>query len=70
MTGAVACPSGRERRPVWRRVPSAEGGNRAGDVLAYRLDVIADCGAYPRVGMFLPFFTRQMAPGVYDIPKV
>jgi carbon-monoxide dehydrogenase large subunit len=46
------------------------GGNRDGDVLAYRLDVLADAGAYPRLGMFLPFFTRQMAPGVYDIPKV
>ncbi|WP_232661704.1 xanthine dehydrogenase family protein molybdopterin-binding subunit [Pseudonocardia sp. TRM90224] len=46
------------------------GGNRDGDVLAYRIDVIADAGAYPRLGMFLPFFTRQMAPGVYDIPKV
>ncbi|WP_219416375.1 xanthine dehydrogenase family protein molybdopterin-binding subunit [Pseudonocardia nigra] len=46
------------------------GGNRDGDVLAYRLDVLADAGAYPRLGMFLPFFTRMMAPGVYDIPKV
>ncbi len=46
------------------------GGNREGDVLAYRLDIIADAGAYPRLGVFLPFFTRQMAPGVYDIPKV
>ena len=46
------------------------GGNRDGDVLAYRLDVLADAGGYPRIGVFLPFFTRQMAPGVYDIPKV
>jgi len=46
------------------------GGNRDGDVLAYRLDVLADCGAYPRLGMLLPMFTRMMAPGVYDIPKV
>ena len=46
------------------------GGNRDGKVLAYRLDVLADAGAYPRLGVFLPFFTRQMAPGVYDIPKV
>jgi len=46
------------------------GGNRDGDVLAYRLDVLADAGGYPRLGVFLPFFTRQMAPGVYDIPKV
>jgi aerobic carbon-monoxide dehydrogenase large subunit len=46
------------------------GGNRDGDVLAYRLDVLADAGAYPRIGMFLPHFTRMMAPGVYDIPRV
>lgn len=46
------------------------GGTRDGKVLAYRLDVLADVGAYPRAGMFLPFFTRQMAQGVYDIPKV
>ncbi len=46
------------------------GGNRDGDVLAYRLDVLADAGAYPRLGAVLPLFTRMMAPGVYDIPKV
>jgi carbon-monoxide dehydrogenase large subunit len=46
------------------------GGRRDGTVLAYRLDVLADAGGYPAVGAFLPFFTRQMAPGVYDIPKV
>ncbi len=46
------------------------GGRRDGTVLAYRLDVLADAGAYPSLGTVLPFFTRQMAPGVYDIPKV
>jgi carbon-monoxide dehydrogenase large subunit len=46
------------------------GGRRDGTVLAYRLDLLADAGAYPAIGTFLPFFTRQMAPGVYDIPKV
>jgi carbon-monoxide dehydrogenase large subunit len=46
------------------------GGRRDGTVLAYRLDVLADAGAYPSLGTFLPFFTRQMAPAVYDIPKV
>lgn len=46
------------------------GGSRDGDVQAYRLDVIADAGAYPRIGLFLPMFTRMMAPAVYDIPKV
>jgi aerobic carbon-monoxide dehydrogenase large subunit len=46
------------------------GGNADGDVLAYRIDVLADAGAYPRLGALLPLFTRMMAPGVYDIPKV
>jgi aerobic carbon-monoxide dehydrogenase large subunit len=46
------------------------GGRRDGTVVGYRLDVLADAGAYPAVGAFLPFFTRMMAPGVYDIPKV
>jgi carbon-monoxide dehydrogenase large subunit len=46
------------------------GGRRDGSVLAYRLDLLADAGAYPAIGTFLPFFTRQMAPGVYDIPNV
>ncbi len=46
------------------------GGNRDGKVLAYRLDVLQDAGAYPRLGAILPLFTRMMAPGVYDIEKV
>jgi carbon-monoxide dehydrogenase large subunit len=46
------------------------GGDRDGKVKAYRLDVIADAGAYPRLGVVLPMFTRLMAPGTYDIPKV
>jgi len=46
------------------------GGNRDGDVLAYRIDVLADAGAYPRRGTGLPAFVRLLAPGVYDFPKV
>ena len=46
------------------------GGNRDGQILAYRLDVVQDCGAYSRMGGFLPMLTSLMAPGVYDIPKV
>ena len=46
------------------------GGTREGRVLAYRLDILADAGAYPRLGAFLPYFTRSMAPAVYDIPRV
>ena len=30
------------------------GGLRDGTVLAYRLEVLQDCGAYPRIGAFLP----------------
>lgn len=46
------------------------GGNREGDVLAYRIDVLADAGAYPRMGAQLPVFARLMAPNVYDFPEV
>ena len=46
------------------------GGNRDGRILAYRLDILQDTGAYARVGGFLPFLTSLMAPGVYDIPEV
>jgi len=46
------------------------GGDRDGTVKAYRLDIVADAGAYPRLGTALPEFTRLMAPGTYDIPKV
>jgi aerobic carbon-monoxide dehydrogenase large subunit len=43
------------------------GGTRDGRVLAYRLDVTADTGAYPRMGGFLPTLTNLMAVGPYDI---
>lgn len=46
------------------------GGRRDGTIEAYRLDVIQDAGAYPGMGTFLPFMTRTMAQGVYDIPRV
>ena len=46
------------------------GGNRDGRVLAYRLEVLQDAGAYPSLGAFLPFLTRVMASGTYDIPTV
>jgi carbon-monoxide dehydrogenase large subunit len=46
------------------------GGSRDGTIDAYRLDVIGDSGAYPRMGAILPFLTRMMASGVYRIPKV
>src|ERR1017187_1018136 len=43
------------------------GGTRDGRVLAYRLDVVQDTGAYPRMGGFLPTLTNLMAVGPYDI---
>jgi carbon-monoxide dehydrogenase large subunit len=46
------------------------GGDRAGHIKAYRLDVVQDSGAYSRMGGFLPMLTNLMAPGVYDIPAV
>jgi carbon-monoxide dehydrogenase large subunit len=45
------------------------GGSRDGDVLAYRLEVIQDSGAYPRIGAVLPFLTIMMAVGPYAIPN-
>jgi len=45
------------------------GGMRDGTVLAYRLEVLQDCGAYPKAGAFLPMLTRLMTPGPYDIPR-
>jgi carbon-monoxide dehydrogenase large subunit len=46
------------------------GGTSAGRILAYRLEVVQDTGAYPRMGGFLPFLTKLMAVGPYDIPQV
>jgi carbon-monoxide dehydrogenase large subunit len=46
------------------------GGGRDGTLVAYRLDVLADAGAYPRVGATLPSLTVLMAPGAYAIPRV
>jgi carbon-monoxide dehydrogenase large subunit len=46
------------------------GGTRDGRVLAYRLDVVQDTGAYARMGGFLPTLTNLMAAGPYDLPHV
>ena len=46
------------------------GGTRDGRITAYRLDVVQDAGAYPKGGAVLPFMTRMMAGGVYDIARV
>ncbi|MEO7428885.1 MAG: xanthine dehydrogenase family protein molybdopterin-binding subunit, partial [Acidimicrobiales bacterium] len=46
------------------------GGRRDGKVEAYRLTILQDGGAYAEMGSILPYLTRMMAPGTYDIPKV
>ncbi len=43
------------------------GGTRDGRVTHYQLTVLQDAGAYPRMGAFLPFMTRTMLTGTYDI---
>ena len=45
------------------------GGSRDGKVAAYRLEILQDSGAYPKLGAFLPFLTILMAPGPYAIPR-
>jgi carbon-monoxide dehydrogenase large subunit len=45
------------------------GGSKDGTVLAYRLEIVQDAGAYPRLGAALPFLTIMMTPGPYAIGK-
>ena len=44
------------------------GGTRDGRIPAYKLEVVQDAGAYPAMGGILPWMTRTMLTGVYDIP--
>ena len=46
------------------------GGTRDGQFLAYRLEIVQDTGAYPRMSGFLPGLTSLMAVGPYRIPHV
>ena len=39
------------------------GGLKDGTVLAYRIEIVQDCGAYPKAGAFLPSLTILMTPG-------
>lgn len=43
------------------------GGTRDGRITAYQLTVEQDAGAYPNMGAVLPYMTRTMLTGVYDI---
>ena len=45
------------------------GGSKDGIVLAYRIEILQDCGAYPKIGAFLPSLTILMTPGPYAIPR-
>src|SRR5262252_3966587 len=60
----VAMVHGRGQRQAYKI-----GGTRDGRVLAYRLDVVQDCGAFDRLGAFLAQLTTLMAAGVYDLPQ-
>ncbi len=46
------------------------GASRDGKIDALRLNIVADAGAYPGIGAFLPNLTAMMASGVYQIPKI
>ena len=43
---------------------------RDGTIVGLRGRVVAEAGAYPGIGGFLPYLTRSMAQGVYRIPKI
>lgn len=46
------------------------GGDRDGNLIAYRIRIVQDSGAYPHDGVFLPYLTRLMASGVYELDRV
>ena len=48
----------------------ALGAKRDGEITGLRVEVIADAGAYPHVGAWLPNYTRLMSTGTYRIPRV
>ena len=61
----VALPHGRGQR-----LELSLGGTRDGTLLAYRVDILQDAGAYPTVGAFLPNLTGLLTSGVYEIPRI
>jgi carbon-monoxide dehydrogenase large subunit len=46
------------------------GATRDGRLVGLQADVVADAGAYPGQGAFLPFYTGQMLAGPYHLPAV
>jgi carbon-monoxide dehydrogenase large subunit len=61
----IALPHGRAQRHELTL-----GGKRDGTLLAYRVDITQDAGAYPQVGSFLPMLTGLLSSGVYAIPRI
>src|SRR3990170_1724311 len=61
----IALPHGRAQRHEL-----SLGGTRDGKLLAYRVDITQDAGAYPQVGSFLPILTGLLSSGVYAIPRI
>jgi len=53
-----------------QHLEAALGGTRDGELLAYRLDILQDAGAYPTIGAFLPNLTALLSSGVYAIPRI
>jgi aerobic carbon-monoxide dehydrogenase large subunit len=45
-------------------------GDTRGRVSRARIEILADTGAYPHNGSLIPMFTRLVAPGLYDIPRL
>ncbi|NNC81229.1 MAG: xanthine dehydrogenase family protein, partial [Acidimicrobiales bacterium] len=43
------------------------GGTSDGTLTHFQLDIVQEAGAYPEASSFLPYFTRIMTTGVYDI---
>jgi carbon-monoxide dehydrogenase large subunit len=46
------------------------GASREGKLTGLKVQVLADAGAYPGLGAFLPYLTGQMISGVYSIPAI
>ena len=58
------------RRAAGNGSRSRSAGRGTGRLLAYRLEVLGDAGAYPALGAYLPNLTALMSSGVYAIPKI
>jgi aerobic carbon-monoxide dehydrogenase large subunit len=52
------------------RIEFRIGGHPDGTIEALRMRIIADAGAYPGIGAFLPNLTALMGSGVYRIPRI